>query len=254
MNLQECRALIAKGKRKEALIWLEQQPINADILLLLALCSTNNISEHWRRAIHALEQRGIDRDLLLALGRAISQARIELNTSLQLEYLQKAIQTAAVLEDRIQQIHWTAILANVHLRLGNSDKALPWLQRSVQLSIEYQHPLVTIAQGTILSGLWFARGEIDRVSALSISIEDAAIGRQNWIAFATARNTRASTLLIRGKNLEALRLLLETGDVLFQQGAVAALNIVKARIGEIHLLLGKERTTQLIQSIQQSNP
>ena len=252
MNLQHCRALIAQGQKKEALNWLNQQPESPDILLLLALCSTNNASEHWSKAIEALEQRGVHRDLLLALGRGIAQARVDLNSTVQIQYLQRAIQTAAVLEDHVQQIHWTAILANLLLRLGNTDKALPWLRRSVQLSIEHQHHLVTIAQGTILSGLWFSRGEIDRVSALSISIEDAAILRKNWLALATARNTRASALLIRNKHYEALSLLMETGDVLFQKGAVAALNIVKARLGEIHLIIGREQTVQIIQTIQQS--
>ena len=58
MNLQECRALIAKGKRKEALMWLEQQPINADTLLGLKAWepewNRDNINV-YKRPIQGLE-------------------------------------------------------------------------------------------------------------------------------------------------------------------------------------------------------
>ena len=76
------------------------------------------------------------------------------------------------------------------------------------------------------------------------------MNRHNWIALATARNTRASCLLIRKQHSEAIQLLLETGDFLYSKGAVAALNIVKARLGEIHLLIGKETVRSIIQQLQ----
>ena len=249
MTLQDCRQLIANGRRSEALEWLLEQPETPDTLLLIAACESTDKHLHWQRAIEALSTHP-SKDLLLALGQGITQARHDLDFQRQITYLHQAIETAKALEDPIQQIHWTSILANRHLRLGNPDTALPWLQRSVQLSIQHQHHLATIAQGLILSGVWFARGEIDRVSALSLTIEHAAIQRHNWLAFATARNTRASCLVIRRQHKEALSILMEGGDQLSAKGAVAALNIIKARLGELHLLLGEEQIKALIQSIQ----
>jgi ATP/maltotriose-dependent transcriptional regulator MalT len=189
---------------------------------------------------------------LLALGQGISQARKDLDTAGQETYLLQAIQVATELQSHIQRIHWMAVLGNFYLRQGHPDKAMKWLQQSVQLSIVHEHHLVTVAQGTILSGLWFGRGEIDRVSALSLSIEDAALQRHNWLAFATTRNTRASCLLIRKNEIEAIKLLLETGDFLYAKGAVAALNIVKARLGEFQLLLGQDRIRTIIDELKQA--
>lgn len=248
-TVQECRQLIANGRRQEALELLLQQPETPDVLFLLALCHSTDQSLHWKRAIDALGTQP-STDLLLALGQAITQTRKDLAFKQQCTYLKQAIQVSKALGQHVQQIHWTSILANRLLRLGNTDQALPWLQQSVQLSIQHQHHLATIAQGIILSGIWFSRGEIDRVSALSLSIEHAATQRHNWLAFATARNTRASCLLIRGQHKETISILLEGGDQLSSKGAVAALNILKARLGELHLLLGHERITDLIQANQ----
>lgn len=247
--IQECRQLIANGHRQEALNALLVQPETPEVLFLLALCHNTDQHIHWKRAIDALGPTP-SQDLLLALGQAITQSRKDLAFTQQCTYLRQAIDVSKSLEQHIQQIHWISVLANRLLRLGNTDQALPWLQQSVQLSIQYQHHLATIGQGLILSGIWFSRGEIDRVSALSLSIEHAATQRHNWLAFATARNTRASCLLIRGQHKEALSLLLEGGDQLSSKGAVAALNIIKARLGELHLLLGQERITELIAANQ----
>ena len=252
MNIQAARSLIASGKTKEALEWLNQQSENPDVLLLKAVCIDSDKSYHWQRAVDALSEYPASKDLLLALGQSISYARKDLNTSLQEAHLLKVIQVASVLEEHIQKIHWMAILANFYLRQGFPEKSMIWLQQAVQLSIEHQHHLVTIGQGIILSGLWFGKGEFNRVSALSLSIEEAALQRHNWIALATARNTRASCLLIRKQERECIQLLLETGDFLYSKGAVAALNIVKARLGEIHLLLGQERVRSIIQQLQQA--
>lgn len=252
MNIQTVRGWIAAGKRAAALEWLSTQPDNPDVLLLKAVCINVDKGMHWARAIETLSQYPASKDLLLALGQGISQARKDLDTVRQEHYLLEAIRVATELQSHIQRIHWMAILGNFYLRQGQPDKALMWLQQSVQLSIVHEHHLVTVAQGIILSGLWFGRGDIDRVSALSLSIEDAAVHRCNWLAFATARNTRASCLLIRKNEKEAIKLLLETGDFLYAKGAVAALNIVKARLGELHLLLGQDRIRSIIDDLKQA--
>ena len=124
------------------------------------------------------------------MGQGISQARKDLDTSLQESYLLQIIKVATTIGDTVQRIHWIAILGNFYLRQGQPDKAMMWLQQSVQLSIVHQHHLVTIAQGTILAGLWFGQGDINRVPALALSLK-SALQRHNWIALATARNTRA---------------------------------------------------------------
>ncbi len=250
MNIQMARQWIATGQKERALKWLNEQPTNPDVLLLKAVCIDVDQALHWKAAIEALEEYPPSKDLLLALGQGISQARKDKDPALQLQYLNRAIQVAQIVQKPVQQIHWTSILANLHLRLGNPDKALPFLQRSVQLSIAHQHHLATVGQGLILSGLWFSRGQIDQVSALSISIEEAANQRHNWIALATARTTRASCLLIRKQHSEAIQLLLETGDFLYSKGAVAALNIVKARLGEVHLLLGQDTVRNIVQQLK----
>ena len=55
---------------------------------------------------------------------------------------------------------------------------------------------------------------------------------------------------LRNNEQVAVELLLECGERLYQLGAVAALNLIKARLGELQQLLGSERLATLQQQAQ----
>ena len=147
MNIQTVRSWIAAGKRTEALHWLNDQPDTPEVLLLKAVCFDVDKGSHWQTAVTALSKHPASKDLLLALGQSISQARKDLDTSLYETYLLQAIEVASTIGETLQRIHWISILGNFYLRQGQPDKAMLWLQQSVQLSIVHQHHLVTIACG-----------------------------------------------------------------------------------------------------------
>lgn len=253
MSLEECRKWIANGELAKAQDWLNTQPENANTLILLAMCQQDFQLEYWERAIQALEQHSPSMDLMLCLEQGIRFARLAQDQKRKIQYLNQIIMVSEYLGQQENYLHWKAILANTHLRQGYPQKAKPLLMEVVQLALQMQQHLVLIAQGMILCGLWLQEKEFERVSALSLQIEDAAAYRKNWIALSTVRNMRASTWLIQGRSKEAIHLLLETGGFLTQMGARAALNIIKARLGELQLLLGKDRFEEIIEEINQEN-
>ena len=134
------------------------------------------------------------------------------------------------------------------LKNGYVSEAEQQLSICVQSAIQHQSHLLVIAEGIILCGLWMRQGQFERTTALCLNIETASVARCNWIALATARMMRASCWLILQSPQAAISLLFETGNFLHQKGAVAALNLVKARLGEIQLLLGEEAFEQLRQA------
>ena len=253
MSIEECRKWIANGEIAKATEWLNTQPENGDTLILLAMCQQEFQLEYWQRAITYFEQSAPSHNLLLCLEQGIRFARLGQDHKRKMDYLHKIIEVSQFLGQQNQFLHWKSILANAFLRQGYPQKAKPILMEVVQLALQVQHDLILIAQGLILCGLWLQEGEIERVAALCLQMEDAAMRRQNWIALSTIRNMRASTWFIQGSPKSAMNLLLETGGFLSQEGARAALNLTKARLGEIQLLLGRDRFEELIEDINQEH-
>ena len=252
--LQKCRIWIAEGKTKQALEWLKSQEQTPQILLLWTMCQKENRLELWENVVKIFRDLELDEttysDRILALGQVIKWSRIGYDHSRYLRYLHEIIQVSESKDDALQVLHWKTILGNFLLQKGDIAKAQPILQESVHQAIVLKQRLLLISQGTLLCSLWLSQGEFEKVSSLCLQIDQAAIERNNWIALACSRNMRASCWLIRRSQLQAISLLLDTGDFLAQKGALAALNLVKARLGELQLILGKQ---QLMSFIQQRN-
>ena len=64
--------------------------------------------------------------------------------------------------------------------------------------------------------------------------------RDNFIALSCATMTRASCWYAQKRKKQAVQLLLKVGRELYELGAVAALNLIKARLAELRLLLGDD--------------
>ena len=83
---------------------------------------------------------------------------------------------------------------NFYLRRGQPDKAM-MLQQSVQLSIAHQHHLVTVPKVLSYPDYGSDKGKSIAYPHYLYRLRTQQ-PRTYWIAFATARNTRASCLLI----------------------------------------------------------
>jgi len=253
-EIQSCRQLIAEGKTKQALDWLETQKKTPQILLLWTMCQKENRLALWENVVNLYRNLELNKetypDRILALGQVIKWSRIGYDHPRYLQYLQEIIQVAETQNDDLQVLHWKSVLSNFLLQKGDIAKAKPLLQEAVHQAIVLKQRLLLISQGTLLCSIWMSQGEFEKVASLCLQIDQAAIERNNWIALASSRNMRSSCWLIRRSNLQAVTLLLDTGDFLAQKGAIAALNLIKARLGELQLILGKP---QLLSFIQQRN-
>ena len=242
MSLDLCRRLIAIGKIDQAREWLQQNSDDSpEFYVLLALSQRQNHLYHWEVAIEHLQPEGSSPNLLLAYRRAAKYSRIGFDHKRQISHLRNAIHTANALNKTVDTLELQAILGNTLLGLGKVEQAQEILSECVQESIAVKHDLLIIAEGIVLCGMWMRMGKFERVASLCLIIESSAINRCNWIALSSSRMMRASCWIIQKSPQKAISLLFETGNFLYQQGAVAALNLIKARLGEIQLLLGEEK-------------
>jgi len=250
LSNKQCRQWIAQGKTEQALAWLmSQEVVSAEQYVLLALCKRSNQLLNWEKAIKALldDQNKSLEDLLLAYSSAAKWSRIGCDRQKQLKYLTLAIQVASQLKHDRAVLDLEAIKANTLLQLGRVEMAEESLTHCIQKAIQVEYHLLIIAEGILLCGIWMRKGQFQRVASLCLNIEISASKRYNWIAFATARMMRASCWMIMNSPQQAISLLFETGNFLYQQGAVAALNLVKARLGEFQIILGQDRFEELRQ-------
>jgi hypothetical protein len=218
------------------------------------MCQKENQLQLWERISDIFRSEAPRKetypDHLLALGQTIKWSRLDYDHQRYQKYLLEIITLAQTQQDSLQVLHWKSILGNFLLQKGHIEEAQPLLQEAVHQAIILKQRLLLISQGTLLCSLWLSQGEFEKVSSLCLQIDQAALVRNNWIALASSRNMRASCWLIRRSRQQAVSLLLDTGDLLAKKGAIAALNLIKARLGELQLLLGKQ---QLLSLVQQRN-
>ena len=251
ISLAQCRKWIGEGKSTQALAWLTAQEQTTQILLLWTMCQKENQLQLWERLTDIFRAEPPSKDTypdhLLALGQTIKWSRLGYDHQRYQRYLREIVSLAQTQNDSLQVLHWKSILANFLLQKGHIAEAQPLLQEAVHQAIVLKQRLLLISQGTLLCSLWLSQGEFEKVSSLCLQIDQAALERRNWIALACSRNMRASCWLIRRSRQQAVSLLLDTGDLLAKKGAIAALNLIKARLGELQLLLGKQELLSLVQ-------
>ena len=77
-------------------------------------------------------------------------------------------------------------------------------------------------------------------AALAVSIEESAKERNNWIALACGSMIRATCWRTQGMIPQSIGLLMETGNFLHERGAVAALNLIRARLTEFRVQMSDD--------------
>jgi hypothetical protein len=250
---EECQRLLQEGKAGEARRWLEAR--EADLggeplfLLLKATTSETEQLDGYDAAIGALWGAGADRELLYALQRASKLSSQGGDRIRERGYLQEAAATAARLGLPDLHLSLKAAYTNRLLLDGLEEEAERELVSLLEEAIRQDAGLLVIAEGTLLCGLMMRRGRWREAASIAVAVEEAATARQNWIAFASGRMARAGCWHAEGRTDQAVSLLFATGNQLHARGAVAALNLVRARLTELRLQIGQERFESLIPKV-----
>ena len=241
------RQKIHAGDMQGGRAWLAQCSLSQKVLypLFVAICAEEEQLLLWERAIQKLEEQEPCTELLFALEKAAHQCRLG-NDSVRLRaYLARVQEVSKKVSSRRELLQYQAIYANRIFLDGYPEKAQELLRSVITQAQQEGETLLVISQSVLLSGILMSQQKWVDAAALSLIMENAAILRHNPIALACARMTRASAWYAQDKVRPALRLLLTTGREFHSQGAVAALNLVKARLAELRALLGPEEFNRL---------
>lgn len=122
------------------------------------------------------------------------------------------------------------------LSIGLTELALPHLCVAMQQAIDEDDTLMIVAIGVSLSAVRLEREEWEDARALGTQVVAAASRRGNWLGVADGLITQSTCMLAAGEPLvDVIALLLHGGQHLNQQGAAAAVNLIKARLGELRV-------------------
>ena len=155
-------------------------------------------------------------------------------------WLQKFLEKT---KEKVHPLHYLELQSQYANRLlldGYEQEACTLLEEILEEAIRLQSHLVIIAQGIILTSLWMKKGRFMEAAGLAVSIEESAKARQNWIALACGSMIRATCWRTQGMIPQSIGLLMETGNFLYERGAVAALNLIRARLTEFRVQMGDD--------------
>ena len=236
------RQLIRNGDTAKALIELEKSEYKKDPLhpLFFAICSDSNPLLNWENAVKSLAVAGPSPELLFALERASFFSQEGRDQIRLRRYLKQATALSETLGKQEVFLEYQVIYANRLLCDGYLEKAQNMLDDIIALAQEQNATLLMISQGVILSSLLMNQQNWIGAASVSVIIEKAARERENWIALACAIMTRASCLHAQKRSRPAVQLLLKVGREFYEYGAVSALNLVKARLAELRILIGDD--------------
>lgn len=112
------------------------------------------------------------------------------------------------------------------LRHGRSTDAIAPLERA----FDADDPLVRLASGLLLAGLYLDRQQLDRADAVALMTLTLAEERRNWLAFSSAAIDRARCAELRGEDPElVLREALHRCRALGEPGALLQARILELR-------------------------
>ena len=144
---------------------------------------------------------------------------------------------------KVHPLHYLELQSQYANRLlldGYEQESCDLLEEILEQAIRLQSHLIIIAQGTILTSLWMKRGKFLEAASLAVSIEESAKVRHNWIALACGSMIRATCWRTQGMIPQAIAVLMETGNFLYEKGAIAALNLIRARLTEFRVQMGDD--------------
>lgn len=250
-DVQSCRKAIVKGRRRAAAAWLATQDDGPAVLVLRAINTPPEPMVAWQKALEALQPGGPSEDLLLAHRGLARLHREGQDRAGQAFHLRAAAEVARHLQRPLEEAELLTILATTESATGHPQKAKRIHSRALECAVQHNDDLLIIINGTVLCGMLMAANQWADAAAIAALIESASKRRQNWIALASARLQRSTCVLVEGRQDQAVQLLLECGEALYKVGAVAALNLIKARLGELQRLLGPQKMSTLQQLAQQ---
>ncbi|MEC7987533.1 MAG: hypothetical protein VX278_20370 [Myxococcota bacterium] len=237
------RNLIRDGETAKALERLSDDKYKSDPLrdLFIAVCSEHDQLSLWEKAVQELSKEAPSEELLFALERASFFSKEGKDQVRLRQYLKRASDLSDRLGKSERFLEYQSIYANRLLCDGYLEKAQEILHDIIVLAQEQNHSLLLISQGVVLSSLLMNQQKWVAAASLSIIIEEAARDRENWIALACAVMMRASCWHAQKRSQLSVQLLLRCGRELYEQGAVSALNLIKARLAELKTLIGDAR-------------
>ena len=243
--------LLRSGQMHQAREWLkssglEEHPYHS---LYEATVAEGDQLLLWEKAAEDLSNSE-SAHLLHAQQQAAHWASIGGDHARERLWLKEATSLAQKIAHPFKALELQAIYANRLLADGFEREALRELLDVCEQSIKKEAQLILIAEGVVLSSLLMRQRRWQEAASLSIAVEAAALKRHNWIAFATARMVRSSCWRAQKLQDPAVSLLLKTGNFLYDQGAVAALNLVRARLTEYRIQIGPENFAAVLERLQ----
>ena len=244
-------SFLRSGEMRKARTWFKTCHLEEHIhySLYKATISEGDQLILWERAAQDLSGSE-SAHLLHAQQQAAHWACVGGDHARERAWLKQAACLAEKIAHPFKALELQSIYANRLLADGFEEEAFEELLNVCELSIQKEAQLILIAEGTLLSSLLMKKRRWQEAASLSIAMEDAARKRHSWIAFAAARMIRSSCWRAQRLQAPAISLLLQTGQLLYEQGAVAALNLVRARLTEYRIQMGSEAFYRTVQAVQ----
>jgi hypothetical protein len=124
----------------------------------------------------------------------------------------------------------------------------------VALAEALDEPLVLLGEATLLAALELGREDWPAAEATAARVRAAALIRNNPLALVDAAITRSAARLGQGDTLGGVRALWDAATDLRERGNSAGLNLLRARLGELRVLLGPPVFDPLWMAIVQPRP
>ncbi|MDG1483776.1 MAG: hypothetical protein P8R54_29565 [Myxococcota bacterium] len=149
------------------------------------------------------------------------------------EHLEAAYAMALKLKDA-QASPLRRQLALHLLSIGLPALSLPLLREALLDAIDTDDTLMIVSLGISLSAMRLEAADWAEAQKLGALVVSAASRRGNWLGVTDGLITQSTCLLrLGGPLIEAIVLLLHGGQRLNKMGSPAAVNLIKARLGEL---------------------
>jgi hypothetical protein len=132
------------------------------------------------------------------------------------------------------------LLAHLRLQTGQVRQASELLVEATSIAADVGDDLTLAAEGSILAAIQLEEQDWQAAAGTARLASAAALRRGNWMGFVDASITIAACLDQLGARSDALFELLTAAGRARSAGAEAAVNIVRARLGELRAELGAE--------------
>lgn len=247
-KLLAARALAAVGRAASASELLGEVPgpvwddlaLGPEARLAAAAIGHPDARRLWEEALPRLASPARDADRLeVLLGLGI-MARAGGDVTRARRAWEQALGIARAHEDDRERLRLSALLGNLLVEVGLLAEAEARLQEAVEVAERLDEPLILLAEGTVLAALQLGREDWAGAEATGAKVAAAAAKRNNYAGIAEAAITRASARLAADDVTGALTVMWEAATLLQERGGQVGLNLLKARLGEIRVLIGPE--------------